>query len=110
MIVELVNALACAVLMVGLFSVAVLVARWHHKLAVIVLSCVLGMQVIDPIARWLPSVSWSTGVANVTLALLAVLWRRELWALVRFKLGHAPRPGMRRPADFEQSYGGTSIE
>lgn len=117
--IELLNALASLVLLSLVWRVAVVVHKARHRVVVIGLAVVLGMQVIDPLARWLPAVLWTTGAVNVTLAGLAVAWRRELWALVRCKLqlDDAP-PRMRRSSDFAplggaeqptpaEGYGGT---
>lgn len=119
--IEIVNALACLVLMALVWRVALVVDRLRHRLVTIGLTLVLGMQVIDPVARWLPAVLWTTVAVNVTLAVVAMAWRRELWALVRSKLqldGAAPH--MRRSSDFaplgepeaapapQTSYGGTT--
>lgn len=103
MIIEVINVAACLVMLVLVWRVAVAVHLWRHKLPVVAVSIVLGMQVIDPLARWLPAVLWTTVAVNVTLAILSVLWRNELWALLRYKL-HLDQQAldrrMRRSTDF----------
>lgn len=122
--IEALNIVACAVLFALVWRVAVAVHRWRHRAPVLAVTVVLGMQLVDPLARWLPAVLWTTVAVNVTLAVMAVLWRRELWALVRCKLGLDEPPDceqcpMRRSSDFvglderpaagvRQSYGGSA--
>lgn len=100
--IELINVCACLTLLALLLRVGAVAHRRRDKLAVIGFVLVLGMQVVDPVARWLPGVLWTTAVANVAIAALALWWRHELWALVRHKLGvdDRPRHEMRRSTDF----------
>lgn len=98
--IELINACACLTLLALLLRVAEVAHRWWHRLIVIGFILVLGMQVVDPVARWLPGVLWPTALANVAFTVLALWWRHELWALVRHKLGGERRGGMRRSTDF----------
>lgn len=105
--IELINALACLVLLAMLMPLAVRVRRMRYKVVMIIVTAVLGMQVVNPIACWLPMVPWSSAAMNVLLAFTVVHWRAELWALLRHKLGLLA-PGetehsMRRSDDFAEA-------
>lgn len=110
--IELVNACACLTLLALLLRVSAVAHRRRHKLVIIGFVLVLGMQVIDPVARWLPGVLWTTALANVSIAVLALWWRHELWALVRHKLGvdDEPQREMRRSTDYGELDEGDALE
>lgn len=102
--IEVINAIACLILLALVWRVAVAVQRWGQRIPVLIVAVIFGMQIIDPMAQWLPAVLWTTVAVNVVMAFFGVWWRRELWALIRCKLGIDPPDcnscPMRRSSDF----------
>jgi hypothetical protein len=96
---EWVNGGVCLALLAYLLPVATVASRWTHRLSTIALAFAVGLQVMDPFARWVPTISWTGVLFNICLLLGVTAWRHELWAVVRFRFNDEPRHPRRRVTD-----------
>jgi hypothetical protein len=81
-----VNSIACFALLAVLLPAAHVAHRWRHRLIIIVMAVSLALQMIDPVAEWLPDIAWPGALLNVAMAIMIAVWREDVWLLVRIKL------------------------
>lgn len=104
MLLDYLNAIACTVLLVYCFPVAVMMQathRWGMWLMFVVAVFCLAVQAVDPFSVWIPSVGWPAVVLNLIMAVGLTIWRKEAWLFMRCRLGppEAPVHPLRRATD-----------
>lgn len=109
---EWLNAVACVILLALLWPVAFIVHSWRATILMIPVTVAVGLQAVNPLSRWLGEVVWTQTCVNVALAVVVLIFRRELWAMVRYKVGHRSDSHLHRRADdvkraVVEGYGGS---
>jgi hypothetical protein len=98
-ILEWVNSGVCLALLCCLLPVATVASKWQHRTSNILMALALGIQVADPFARWIPTVAWTQVLLNAAILAVVIVWRHEIWAVVRHRLRIEPRQFHRRATD-----------
>jgi uncharacterized membrane protein YoaK (UPF0700 family) len=74
--IEMVNVVACIVLLYFLLIAATIARKAAHKIALIPLAVMVGLQVVDPAAGWIPEMVWPSVALNVAIVFaVSVLWK-----------------------------------
>lgn len=102
---ECLNTIACAVLMLYCVPVATAVSiRRRPTTAVVFLTIVVcfALQVAYPFTNLVPPIPWPATMLNVVAAIGITAWRKDAWALIRSHLGVTEMTvhPLRRVSDF----------
>lgn len=92
------NLAACILLLLYLLAAASQAKMWRHRLTLIPLTLVIGIQATDPILLWIPELGWPNAALNMALAYTVTIYRRDLWHLIRAKF-NPDRPPLERSGD-----------
>lgn len=102
---EVMNTVACAVLLAYCVPVANVISIKHHLVTasvfLLVVAC-LALQVAYPFTELVPPIPWPPTLLNAVAAIGVTAWRKDAWALTRAHLD-VPQPQvhpLRRASDF----------
>lgn len=103
---EVLNSVACTLLLVAMLPLAFVVDPRRHPLhATIMVAAEIAffLQIVTPMLSGMPPVVWQTAVLHTIQALCVLLFRRRLWQFARAELValRAPHP-MRRVSDVDR--------
>lgn len=82
------NVASCGVMFVYVAYAATVMPKrgmWVRRLTVWLLAFCLGCQVAAPWAPWLPNPVWHGVILHATVAVMLVIWRHEVFALIGHK-------------------------
>ncbi len=105
---ETLNTIACAALLVLTFPVAVAMnnsGHWPQRVTLGMVVVMLGLQVVSPFYEWLPPPNAIQAIFNVLLSLVVFSARAEIMALVRVTVGKPPEVThqLRRAQDISEA-------
>lgn len=105
---DLINSLACLVLLVLMAPVAKTMHHshyWGQRIAFTIFVVVLGLQVAGPIYDWLPEANYLQTLFNLIAVAVVISARTEIMKFVRLTIGTAVVAGhpTRRATDIEDS-------
>ena len=93
------NTASCLLLLGYLLLAAAQATRWRHRITLIPLTLVVGLQAFDPLAAWVPSLAWPSVAMNAALVFTVTIYRRELWHPIRAKFDPVNVP-LERKTDY----------
>jgi len=87
---DVMNAIACAIMLMLTLPIAVVMSHRGFWLERIVFSCIvleLAVETVGPFSDFVPPANWLQTISNLVVLCIALLWRREAMMIVRWRVG-----------------------